>query len=253
MSEPDFQAGMTFTAYLDEHPDVAAHLGPTADDRVALIVAATLHDEATNRRVDDVTGFAPSGWRNLRVQGQRRVWFDDAAGSNHQIEYVRRGDRFDVLLGAWPSPEPDGSLPDDARRRAAVRLLHRDGDKIVIELDGHRHRVTVRTHPEATVLATSTAGGVTLTRPQRWVDHDEAAAGGGPVCPLPGTVIAVHVEAGTTVAEGELLMVVEAMKMEHKIVAPAPAVVGEVLFGVGDRVDQGDLLVALEATEEHSD
>ncbi len=47
-------------------------------------------------------------------------------------------------------------------------------------------------------------------------------------------------------SDGQVLMVVEAMKMEHKIVAPADAVVSEVRFAVGDRVDQGDLLVALD-------
>jgi propionyl-CoA carboxylase alpha chain len=44
-------------------------------------------------------------------------------------------------------------------------------------------------------------------------------------------------------------MVVEAMKMEHKIVAAGDATVTEVRFAVGDRVDTGELLVALE----HSD
>jgi biotin carboxyl carrier protein len=69
------------------------------------------------------------------------------------------------------------------------------------------------------------------------------------VCPLPGTVIAVYVEVGQTVGEGHVLMVVEAMKMEHKITATSAATVGEVRFAVGDRVDQGDLLVALEPVE----
>jgi biotin carboxyl carrier protein len=59
-------------------------------------------------------------------------------------------------------------------------------------------------------------------------------------------VIAVHVEAGQEVAEGQLLIVVEAMKMEHKITASHDATVGTVHFAVGDRVDQGDLLVALD-------
>ena len=76
--------------------------------------------------------------------------------------------------------------------------------------------------------------------------HDADVGGGGPICPLPGTVIAVHVAVGDSVVEGQLLMVVEAMKMEHKITAPADSVVAEVRFAVGDRVDTGDLLVALE-------
>jgi biotin carboxyl carrier protein len=62
-------------------------------------------------------------------------------------------------------------------------------------------------------------------------------------------VRSVHVATGDVVADGQLLMVVEAMKMEHKITAHAAAVVREVRFAVGDRVDTGDLLVALEAAE----
>jgi propionyl-CoA carboxylase alpha chain len=45
-------------------------------------------------------------------------------------------------------------------------------------------------------------------------------------------------------------MVVEAMKMEHKITATGSATVSEVFFAIGDRVDQGVLLVALEGTDD---
>ena len=81
----------------------------------------------------------------------------------------------------------------------------------------------------------------------RFVDHDAEAGGGGPVCPLPGTVIAVHVDVGDQVEAGAVLMVVEAMKMEHKITAAHASTVTDVHFDVGGRVDQGDLLVSLEA------
>jgi propionyl-CoA carboxylase alpha chain len=79
----------------------------------------------------------------------------------------------------------------------------------------------------------------------RFVTHDSADAVAGPVSPLPGTVVSVHVGAGDEVADGDLLVVVEAMKMEHRITARAGATVTEVLVGPGDRVDAGDLLVAL--------
>ena len=63
--------------------------------------------------------------------------------------------------------------------------------------------------------------------------------------PLPGSVLTVHVEAGQQVGDGEVLMVVEAMKMEHRITASGDATVEAVHFGPGDRVDTGDLLVTL--------
>ena len=118
----------------------------------------------------------------------------------------------------------------------------------MLEIDGVRRSVAVSFDGDA---AFTTSHGVSLgwVRPPRFADHEADLAGSGPVSPLPGTVIAVHVEAGQTVAEGTLLMVVEAMKMEHKIVAHAEATVVEVRFAAGDRVDAGDLLVVLEAAD----
>ena len=51
----------------------------------------------------------------------------------------------------------------------------------------------------------------------------------------------------TRSSDGQLLLVLEAMKMEHKITAAGAATVAEVRIGVGDRVDAGDLLVVLDA------
>ncbi|MGB0111888.1 MAG: acetyl-CoA carboxylase biotin carboxyl carrier protein subunit, partial [Ilumatobacteraceae bacterium] len=102
-----------------------------------------------------------------------------------------------------------------------------------------------RTLDEVTVHTVSPRGARSWSLQPVFVLHDQDSAGGGPICPLPGTVIAVHVASGDSVTEGQILMVVEAMKMEHKITASGDAVVGEVRFAVGDRVDTGDLLVAL--------
>jgi biotin carboxyl carrier protein len=64
---------------------------------------------------------------------------------------------------------------------------------------------------------------------------------------MPGTVLAVHVQPGDTVSAGQLLMIVEAMKMEHRIAAPHSGVVGEVRAHPGDQVSGGDLLAVITA------
>ena len=247
LCEPDFLAADTPTAYLAEHPAVLTPAGPMGDDRVALLLGAVFAAERRNRETDPHHGFAPSGFRNLRTLGQRQVWSDGV--TEHHVEYVVESrTAANVLLGSWPTPGDDGSVPDDARRQVAVRLLARFDDREVIEIDGVRHGVDV-TPDGHTVRCRSAAGAIAFTLQPRFVEHATDVAGGGPMCPLPGTVIAVHVEAGQTVSGGDVLMVVEAMKMEHKITAVSAATVSEVRFAVGDRVDQGDLLVALEVTE----
>ncbi len=71
------------------------------------------------------------------------------------------------------------------------------------------------------------------------------AVAGPLTAPMPGRVIVVHVVAGATVRRGDVLMVLEAMKMEHAIAAPADSVVSRVCFAAGDLVDEGALLLEL--------
>jgi propionyl-CoA carboxylase alpha chain len=249
LTEPDFLAGATPTAYLDEHPDVLTPAGMADADEVAHLVAAVLASEQMHQATNPLA-FAPSGWRNLRTRGQRRTRVLDDGPERH-LEYTfrRDGATVDVLVGPPPNADADGALAADARCPAIVRVLGRQPGRVVIELDGVRQAIDVSLAGERTITR-SPAGTLVWTTPPQFLDHDLEAETGGPHSPLPGTVIGVHVEAGQHVAEGDLLMVVEAMKMEHRITAAADGVVTEVRFATGDRVDQGDLLVALDTHHE---
>ena len=69
---------------------------------------------------------------------------------------------------------------------------------------------------------------------------------GGLSAPMPGKVVKIFVQEGAEVKKGEVLMVLEAMKMEHKIVAPKDGKIKVLRFKEGDRVSQGEDLVELE-------
>ena len=77
-------------------------------------------------------------------------------------------------------------------------------------------------------------------------DRRGGRGGGGLEAPMPGVVLQVRVAVGDEVEEGATLVVVEAMKMEHAIVAPRSGVVRAVCFVEGARVGPGDTLVELE-------
>ena len=62
---------------------------------------------------------------------------------------------------------------------------------------------------------------------------------------MPGKILEVKVKDGQSVEAGELLLVMEAMKMEHRIVAPKSGKISKISFSVGDQVQQGDTLVEM--------
>ncbi|MCP3887579.1 MAG: biotin/lipoyl-binding protein [Desulfobulbaceae bacterium] len=73
----------------------------------------------------------------------------------------------------------------------------------------------------------------------------QTPAGGAIVAPMPGTVLRVEVNKGDSVTQGQILLVLEAMKMENEIQAPADGVVQELNISEGASVNAGDTLIVL--------
>jgi 3-methylcrotonyl-CoA carboxylase alpha subunit len=76
-----------------------------------------------------------------------------------------------------------------------------------------------------------------------------AAADGALISPMPGRIIAVEVRQGDVVAKGQKLVTLEAMKMEHSLVAPFDGVVAELNAAEGGQVSEGALLARIEKGE----
>jgi len=106
---------------------------------------------------------------------------------------------------------------DGSRRVAHVG---RSGDTWWVHIDGRAYEVTLHEHG-----STSSA--------------DE----GSLKAPMPGTVLQVLAKVGQRVREGQHLMTLEAMKMEHKVVAPKAGEITKVNYAEGERVDMGSILV----------
>ncbi len=188
--------------------------------------------------------------------------------------------RIDTLEAIWPPADGEGGtdgrgpVPAAAAWQAAARAVaagSRDGwrlngpARIRLSNEGRERSVEVRPPAPGEALPASVvdaAGTAFVDEDGRSVafqiapppDVDRAAraaaahgsAGGAQVnAPMPGSVLAIHAGPGSVVEAGQPLVTLEAMKMEHVVVAPIGGVVTEVLVKTGEQVVRGRQLLTL--------
>lgn len=187
---------------------------------LAAALAAAVRDEAGRPRVAARVG----GWRNLPSAPHTRR-FTDAAGEEHEVRY--RWGRGGVLV-----PE---SAP-------GVRVLSARPEEVVLEVGGVRRPYPVAAYGERVFV-----GRHAFTALPRLPEPETAAEPGSLLAQLPGTVVrlADGVRVGARVTAGQPLLWLEAMKMEHRVVAPAEGTVTALNAAVGRQVEVGAVLAVV--------
>jgi 3-methylcrotonyl-CoA carboxylase alpha subunit len=164
--------------------------------------------------------------------------------------------RFEFEFGgehakAWLTYERGGSLHlavgEGETAAAGPLVFAAQADGIELQFAGQRTRAAVYAQGEVDHVFTP-RGATQITAIDLLAHAGEVAAEGGRLtAPMPGKVVSFAVKAGDTVAKGQPLAVMEAMKMEHTIAAPADGVVQELLYAPGDQVTEGAELLKLSA------
>jgi propionyl-CoA carboxylase alpha chain len=218
-----FLAGDTTTDFIERvDPPRAKEVYLTQVQHCAVLAALTAQ---AWRRAASPLGAFPSGWRNGVLPPQ-------------SFTFTHQGHAVEVGYQA----QRDGTFAVTAGENAwEARVLAVTSQGMEAEIDGVRHRVPVRTADERWWV-----GEFELHLEPRFPRPQLEVVEGGLVAPLPGGVVSVAVAPGDDVSAGQLLVVVEAMKMEHRITAPSAGSVAEVRCGVGDQVAAGDVLVVLQ-------
>ncbi|WP_068928936.1 acetyl/propionyl/methylcrotonyl-CoA carboxylase subunit alpha [Planobispora rosea] len=258
LRHPSFLAGETHTGFLDEHalatrpsgghaPGASgrAVAGPGAPAGPSLLalsaLAAALAEAAANRAAATVQATLPGGWRNVPSQPQR-VSFRIGGGSP---EGAGTGTDADVCTIAYRLTR-DGLRADGFPDTV---LVGASPAAVVLETSGVRHRFSVARHGGVTYVD-SPLGPVRLTPLPRLPEPVERLAPGSLLAPMPGTVLRVEVKPGEPVAAGQVVVVLEAMKMEHRITAPAGGTVRELNTAPGRQVEAGAVLAVIEEREQ---
>ncbi len=229
---PAFAAAELDTGFIARH---GAALLPEPEPAPAIALAAAALDVLRQRAETTEAAAARShdphspwnlatAWR-MNGDGYQDLLLADG-DAVHAVRAHPRSDgsvRLDLPGG---SIEAHGAAIGGVHRAAPVI---RQGDRLTVILDGTNHEL-VLVDPLASALA-DTAGGDRL------------------MAPMPGRVVDVLVRPGDTVARGDVLLVLEAMKVQMRLAAPRAGVVDAVRAAPGDLVDDGAELVSFVAAE----
>jgi 3-methylcrotonyl-CoA carboxylase alpha subunit len=227
---PAFGAGETHTGFLAEHP---LTVQPPTETPIAVLAAATLWDLA--QAMPQADPFA-TAWRTGAlgiplqfINGRQTHTINadrDAAGWRLTID----GETYLADILATGPAELVLRLADELVR---LRIVRDQAGDLLVAYAGHTYRLA---HPQP----------LSADSLQR---HGGDLGDAGLLAPMPGTLVQVLVREGDMVAEGQALVVLEAMKMEHTITAPYAGRVRRLPFAAGSSVAGGVALAELEASD----
>jgi acetyl/propionyl-CoA carboxylase alpha subunit len=229
LSHPAYAAGDLHTHFIDQHlPQAERAPSPSAAaTRLAIIAAVVARWAAASADPQRPLPNLPTGFRNNRWREQRLSL--DVHGAPQTAAYSDLGDRLRVTCGGHAS---------------TARLISRDGASLRLDIDGLRFTARVIDTGAQAFVHTRDAV-VTLHIHPRLTEPTVAADPGACTAPMPGKVLRVLVSAQQQVAEGDPLLILEAMKMEHTVRAPTSGTITDIHVSPGDQVEAQARLVSL--------
>ncbi|MBX3551852.1 MAG: acetyl-CoA carboxylase biotin carboxylase subunit [Pseudolabrys sp.] len=213
----DFRAGQFDTGFIDRN---LAALGATPQplDKIAVAAAAaTLLDGGAGKVVQPVSSSTSSPWDvadAFQLSGPRQVTWPIVADGEKLSAVVRYDDGGRAAISV-----------DDVTGNGDVTVL-RASDAVIAVRKGRQTRVA---------------------SPDFAAGDSEDGAGGGVVrAPMHGKMLAVLVEAGASVSKGQRVAIIEAMKMEHTLLAPFDGVVHDIAVAAQTQVPEGARIMTIE-------
>lgn len=235
LRHPDFVAARLDTGFYDRH--LADLTAPGAGDPATAALAATLAEAV--RATTLSTGTAPTrfgAWRNVPSQPQLKRYRSEPDGTEHEI--------------AYRTPRTGTPEPYEAN---GVRTVSVTATRVTLELGGVTRHFDL-TYDRDRVHVDTAGASYTLTVLPRFTDPATRTDPGSLLAPMPGTVVrlADGLAPGAAVVAGQPLIWLEAMKMEHRILAPASGTLTALHAAPGHQVEVGALLAVVQEDLGHT-
>ena len=236
LSTDDFRDNRISTHYCDEHtPQIIARMKEqkAAVDRLPVVLAGLLYSFSARTAAPASVWQEVGFWRLVPVL---EVMLDEVS-----------------LTVELRETAPGGYRATHNNQEHTVQLVTQQAGRIDFRLNDTLHTTYVSETEEGAFIITQAGFNFRLRRNDlpdktRLVGNTEAETGSDDtvVSPMPGKVIALHVQQGDTVKRGDTLLVVEAMKMENALLAPRDGLVQEVRVALDDRIERNVPLILLE-------
>ncbi len=228
VDHPEFRGGRYDTGFIERHIDELVPPGPETPAEIVAVAALAVLSPPVAVDSRSSPWSASDGWR-LGGAAERRVALMSAGRAYGFVlrpgaELLRDDGAPAGVGGRWKSATVFAATLASGQIEA---VIIRDGTALTVFARGRRYVFGL----DDPLLA----------------DRSDAAGSGMLSAPMPGVVSVVNVTPGDTVAAGAVLMVIEAMKVEHAIRAPSDGRVVEIHFATGDRVREGVELVVFDA------
>ena len=221
----EFLDGDTTSDFIDRvNPDRKMRLSPKEIEHVISISALWIQER--NRLKANIASFMSSGWTNGRLPKQNITFIFD----NEEYKVLYKYKRNIGYVFEW----------------GKIGIIHSaDEYGIDAEFNGKRHysRITIK---DNNILVHMPYGDVNLEIKPRFVMPGSENIQGSLSAPMPGKVIALNVKKGSKVKAGDVLVILEAMKMEHSIKALEDGVVSKILISKNDQVENGAPLMIVD-------
>jgi len=248
---------------VDSGVEAGGEIGPFYDPMIAKLIAHEPTRDAAAARLAFACGQVEVWPVRTNAGFLTRLLSDP----DFLAERVETGFIEARLAGLAAAPEPSGFLrieaatalapPEDGtpwtrRALAGLRLgaapaasLIQAGERV---FEASVDPLIASTSPAGAAEVVLFEGGeaFAFSRPRNAAGEEAAAGDGQVLAPMPGRIASLNVAPGAAVLRGQTLVTLEAMKMEHGLVAPFDTTVAEVRCAVGDQVTEGALLVRLE-------
>ena len=221
----EFLKGDTTTDFL-EKAKIKDEIKLNEEEIYFLAIAASMWIQGKNRYESEVLSNLSSGWNNARLPMQEiKLQFDDkpltVKYKNNREEIFTTDKNNSVKINSW------------------------DKNFIDVEIDNTRIRSKV-TFDNELLLIQSKSGDVLFKILPKFETVKKVSIEGGLNAPMPGKVVEIKINKGAKIKKGDTLIILEAMKMEHKVLAPSDGKVKEILIHKDEQVENGATLVVLD-------